>query len=227
MLEFWKDIPGYVGSYQASDQGRVRSVDRVDCGGHRRKSIIRKPGLHNRGYFTMPLSKGSVSRTYSVHSLIMLTFVGPRPVGLEIAHSNGCPSDNRLSNLRYCTRTQNYWDSEKHGTRPIHEKHGRAKLTLKQVRNIHSRYIAGELIGDLAREHGVSYSVVGQIVKGKTWGMDNVYVPLKKKLPKADAAEVTALYESGVTQKQIADDRGVHFTAVSRMIKYHRQGLYP
>lgn len=27
-MEKWKDIPGYEGSYQVSDQGRVRSLDR-------------------------------------------------------------------------------------------------------------------------------------------------------------------------------------------------------
>ena len=29
MEERWRDVVGYVGYYQVSDQGRVRSVDRV------------------------------------------------------------------------------------------------------------------------------------------------------------------------------------------------------
>ncbi len=37
MTEIYKDIPGYEGLYQASDQGNVRSIDRVDRIGRKLK----------------------------------------------------------------------------------------------------------------------------------------------------------------------------------------------
>ena len=38
--EVWKDIPGYEGLYQVSDQGRVRSLDRcVEVNDPKRKTI--------------------------------------------------------------------------------------------------------------------------------------------------------------------------------------------
>jgi len=36
-MEIWKDIKGYEGSYQVSDLGRVRSLDRVTFDGRRLK----------------------------------------------------------------------------------------------------------------------------------------------------------------------------------------------
>ena len=40
MQETWKDIQGYEGFYQVSNVGRVRSVDRIDSRGHKRKGKI-------------------------------------------------------------------------------------------------------------------------------------------------------------------------------------------
>ncbi|GAC81679.1 HNH endonuclease [Gordonia malaquae] len=51
-----------------------------------------------------------------VHRLVMETFVGPCPSGMEVRHLNGEPADNRLENLAYGTRSENVLDSVAHGT---------------------------------------------------------------------------------------------------------------
>jgi hypothetical protein len=45
----------------------------------------------------------------------MLTFVGAPPDGMEVLHNNGDPTDNRLENLRYGTRTENILDVYRQG----------------------------------------------------------------------------------------------------------------
>ena len=41
-IEIWKDIPNYEGCYQASNLGKIRSLDRLDSRGHKLKGRRRK-----------------------------------------------------------------------------------------------------------------------------------------------------------------------------------------
>ena len=49
-LERWRPVPGYVGCYEVSDQGRVRSVDRVitrrNGMRYRARGRVLRPALH-------------------------------------------------------------------------------------------------------------------------------------------------------------------------------------
>lgn len=110
LQEIWKEIPGFEGRYEASDQGRVRSVDNyVACGaagiGRRLvKGRVLKPGRTSTGHVTVAVGKGN---SLGVHALVMLAFEGPAPEGHEVLHLNHTPSDNRRGNLRYGTRGEN------------------------------------------------------------------------------------------------------------------------
>lgn len=53
---------------------------------------------------------------YYVHALVLETFVGPRPDGMECCHWKPAPDggyDNRLMNLRWDTRSANAYDRER------------------------------------------------------------------------------------------------------------------
>jgi hypothetical protein len=118
--EIWKDVPGYEGQYQVSDQGRVRSLDRVVmCEGavkgsyeSRKKGRLLRPGPSNFGHLSVVLGRRN---TRMVHDLVLRTFVGPPPDKHECCHNNGNPADNRLENLRWDTRGANIRDAMKQG----------------------------------------------------------------------------------------------------------------
>lgn len=42
-----------------------------------------------------------------IHQIVLEAFCGPCPDGMEVLHGNGIRTDNRLSNLRYGTRSEN------------------------------------------------------------------------------------------------------------------------
>lgn len=52
-----------------------------------------------------------------VHRLVLEAFVGPCPDGMEACHGDGDPDNNRLTNLRWDTRSANQMDSVRHGTK--------------------------------------------------------------------------------------------------------------
>jgi hypothetical protein len=107
-MEVWKLVPEYDGKYEVSDQGRVRSFRRYPQG------VILRPGRMPGGHLSVALGRGN---SQCVHKLVLLTFVGAAPDKHECLHINGIPNDNRLTNLRWGTRSENMKDAYAHGAR--------------------------------------------------------------------------------------------------------------
>lgn len=89
-------IPGFPG-YRISRSGRIISF---------RRGLL-KPSTDKHGYHFVGLTAPGIRKKIFVHTLVMLTFDGPRPEGLQINHLNGNKKDNRLSNLEYVTPLEN------------------------------------------------------------------------------------------------------------------------
>ena len=154
-LEVWLDVVGYEGAYLVSDRGRVYS--------ELTKRVLR-PGLAANGYLTVALKR----RTYLVQHLVMRAFVGPRPCGHYVLHTDGDRRNNALSNLRYGTPTENAADAARHGTRVRGENYRSAKLNDAAAREI--RALKGVVSqSQLAKRYGVSPSAIQAVHDGRTW----------------------------------------------------------
>lgn len=112
--EIWKPVPGYEGFYEVSSLGRIRGVDRVimrkDGKKYTVKGAILSPAKRGYdGYLDISLRKEGHQKTHKIHRLVMLTFVGEPPEGKpEVDHKDGDPENNRLSNLEYVSKKENY-----------------------------------------------------------------------------------------------------------------------
>lgn len=120
-LEEWRPVPGWEGLYSVSDLGRVRSEDRVTSGrnGTPRRAYGRvlRPTREPHGYMTVGLSRPRTRRQkVYVHDLVLTAFRGPRPDGDQCCHGDGTRDNNRLSNLRWGTVSDNAFDAVRHGT---------------------------------------------------------------------------------------------------------------
>lgn len=104
--EIWKDIKGFEG-YQVSNLGRVKSLERIDARGNKRKEKILKPQMLNNGYYRATLCKNSIIKKYLVHRLVWIAFNGQIPEGYEINHLDEVKSNNRLENLNLVTHKEN------------------------------------------------------------------------------------------------------------------------
>ena len=104
LAEIWKDIPGYEGAYRVSSSGRIWSS--------RYSRELKSYTDKDRAGRVRVSLKG---KTFKVHTLVALAFLGPRPEGMEVCHNNGNPRDNRVENLRYDTHSENAKDIARHG----------------------------------------------------------------------------------------------------------------
>ena len=156
-------IPNFPG-YFATKDGRIYSAPRKGPGGHKGKYL--KQFTNDRGYLEVGLWKARKKPTKRIHRLILETFVGPCPDGMEACHNNGIRIDNRLENLRWDTRSNNAFDAIVHRTFI-----GNTKLNLRQAHIINyllkfpNEFIQRE-IGKL---FGVSRSAINFIKTGRRW----------------------------------------------------------
>ena len=119
--EQWRYIPGYIGYYQASNLGRIRSVDRVIPhrlhGTLKLKGMIRKTRPDGQyGYLIVTLSKEGVRKCFKVHRLIAITWIGLYPEGEQVRHGPNGKLDNSVANLSYGTKHQDGLDHRRDGT---------------------------------------------------------------------------------------------------------------
>lgn len=119
MTEEWRAVPGFEGFYEASTEGRVRSLDRSGAGkGNSQRGRVLKPGvLKGSGRLQVVLCKDGLKKQMKVHQVVALAFHGPCPEGMEVRHwPDRDVTNNRPENLCYGTSSDNQKDSIAHGT---------------------------------------------------------------------------------------------------------------
>ncbi len=140
----------------------------VDRDGYHRVNLYDGGGGQDR-YYGM--------RQFIVHRLVLETFFGPCPEGMEARHKDGNPANNAVGNLAWGTSAQNQQDRIVHGTMPRGENHRSAKLTESDVRAIRELSVSGCGPTMLAKRFGVCVSAIHRAKTGKSWrhldGQDN------------------------------------------------------
>jgi len=119
----WFEIKGYKNQYEISTDFQIRSMPRkVKCllkgkpYTQVHKGKLLKQVLDHYGYWCVTLSKKGKTKVVRVHKIILETFVGPCPKGMEARHLNDVKTDNRLgANLVYGTHAENMKDISKNG----------------------------------------------------------------------------------------------------------------
>jgi|SRR6267142_3080400 len=156
--EVWKPVLGFEGLYEVSNIGRVRSL------------------LFNKVRYLRPLGKqhqivGLWKRkkhhSKSLHVLVLEAFVGKCPHGYVCRHfPDANPTNNRLINLAWGTRSENENDKIVHGTSNHGIRNGQAKLTLEAIQEIRKSQKSYKL---LAEEYKVNRSQISRVKTKTTW----------------------------------------------------------
>ena len=130
---------------------------------------FKRPSVNKLGYLEVSLRKDGKQYTKKLHRLVLETFRGKCPEGMQSCHNDGNPTNNKLSNLRWDTAKSNQADRVLHGTDSRGEKSGTAKLTKTNVKHIRSLIKQGLSQREIARRYGVQQAAIWCIHNKKTW----------------------------------------------------------
>ena len=175
-MEHWKQIPGFP-NYQASTAGRIRSINprkgsRANVNGGIIGGWVQQVSPR---YSRQCVALRRDGKTFirKVHRVVLETFRGPCPDGMECRHKNGNSLDNRLANIRWGTDAENVKDCIRHGRKkspPTHyaEQHHNSKMSSAQVAEIRKHKFKRGDLAVLAERFGVCSATIARIRDGTT-----------------------------------------------------------
>lgn len=174
--EVFKDIPGYEGSYQVSNMGRIKSLERdirVGSVTRHQPEIIMKLIVNNHGYQAIVLKR----KIHLIHRLVAKVFI-PNPQNLpEVDHIDNNKFNNTVDNLRWISRSENCLKSRRENSDGHLNRQDREEVCYR--RRIKIRVVeTGEDLGsieDVAKiQKCTPPTVINYVRRGSAW-RDGLY----------------------------------------------------
>lgn len=193
-------------NYWTSNKGRVISTKRAP-------KFLSQFELN--GYKSVSLYKDGESQWFSIHHLVLETFVGPRPTGHLCRHLNDVKHDNRLENLAYGTPAENQRDSLRNGN---------GTFSYNQVKEIRKEFATGDLKqSDLADKYGSSQQMISFIVTGRCYEDAGGPITKTKKPAELTYDMIRLKKENDLTYSEIGDIFNLSTSAVYARINYSKE----
>lgn len=188
MNEHWLEIPGFESFYEASSHGRIRSVDRVihynpairDRGygfecissfNQNASGKVLKQHLTKCGYLSVCLHKDGEKFTKNAHRLVASAFIPNPSFFPQVNHIDGNKQNNAVSNLEWCTASQNFIHALVSGlVRPARgESKPNSRLKAEDVVHIRALLDSGMSQRKIAAIYNCSQKTIGKINTRETW----------------------------------------------------------
>ena len=167
-METWKPIKDYVGSYEVSNTGKVRSLDRYTKtwnGEVFKKGVIKTLKEDKDGYHKVWLSRNSKKKPFFVHRLVARAFIENTSKLPVVNHIDGDKKNNNVTNLEWCTISQKTKHAFDIGLRKAND--GGMSRAVFSISEADGSFKAYRSISDAARKTGISIQTISYCVNGR------------------------------------------------------------
>jgi hypothetical protein len=157
-------------NYYATKEGKVFSS---------KSNKFLKPSFDKQGYERVGIYIGNYkTKTIKVHRLIAETFIDNPFNKKDVNHIDGNKSNNRVSNLEWCTRSENIKHGFKNGLKKISDSHkkvlsekakkyvGGKNPSARKVINTETNYVYGT-VSDAANDFGLKRTTLIAMLNGQ------------------------------------------------------------
>lgn len=175
MQEIWLPVPGFESTYEVSNLGVIRSLDRrvANRWGTSRPTsgTIKAHSKNSQGYHAVHFYASSKCTKEYVHRVVAKVFV-PNPLGLpQVNHIDGDKSHNAASNLEWCSGIENCAHARDTNLYQAArgEQIGGAVLTESAVIEIRALAASGFMHKELAARFGVGRKAITKVVNRQRW----------------------------------------------------------
>lgn len=173
-----------------------------------------KASLNKRNGYMQINQRVPNNKTLYVHRIVAHAWCGGWFEGAVVNHKNGVKTDNRASNLEWCTASHNMRHAVDTGLRQL-------KTTAEQNREIAARYLRGETSYALADEFRITPTMVlnhvalSGVTRQKNLGEHHGLATLNDD----NVREIRRLVSGGMTQRAAAAELGMCYKHLNAVVK--------
>lgn len=163
----WKEIKGYEGKYIISNHGEIISLPRYKQNNSKQQYVepkeISKYINKINGYVYVYLCNDGKEKNIRLHRLVAETFI-PNPNNkTQINHKDGNKLNNNVSNLEWCTASENLMHAYKLGL--ANNNNQKKKVAQYSLDNEFIKEF--DSLTEASKESGISLTKISECVNGK------------------------------------------------------------
>lgn len=162
-MEIWKDVTGYEGLYLVSPCGKIKSS---------KSGKLLMGSYIKYNYRQVALTKDKSVKMFLVHRLVAFAYIRKTPGKDYVNHIDSNPSNNSVSNLEWCTASENTIHAHKYGNFkdvPRRNLGKCSKLSDDQVKYIRSLPKSSVNINLLCNLYGITRRNMEKLIKNQSY----------------------------------------------------------